>query len=59
MLRSGLNHVALCADIELLITTRESGGFKCPDDKRAKAVWSFLTPLRRIAAPGPSQRYHE
>ncbi|GBL80468.1 hypothetical protein AVEN_2299-1 [Araneus ventricosus] len=27
MLRSGLNHVALCADIELLITTRESEGF--------------------------------
>ncbi|GBM61692.1 hypothetical protein AVEN_57123-1 [Araneus ventricosus] len=27
MLRSGLNYVALCADIELLITTRESEGF--------------------------------
>ncbi|GBL96583.1 hypothetical protein AVEN_207766-1 [Araneus ventricosus] len=33
--------------------------FKCLDDKRAKAVWSFLTLLKRIAAPGPSQRYHE
>ncbi|GBM41054.1 hypothetical protein AVEN_180958-1 [Araneus ventricosus] len=33
--------------------------FKCPDEKRAKAVWTFLTPLKRIAAPGPSQRYHE
>ncbi|GBN99514.1 hypothetical protein AVEN_70373-1 [Araneus ventricosus] len=32
--------------------------FKCPDDKRAKAVLSFLTPLKRIAAPGPSERYH-
>ncbi|GBM45419.1 hypothetical protein AVEN_56262-1 [Araneus ventricosus] len=21
--------------------------FKCPDDKRAKAVWSFLTPLQQ------------
>ncbi|GBO45799.1 hypothetical protein AVEN_25821-1 [Araneus ventricosus] len=21
--------------------------FKCPDDKRAKAVWSFLTPIKR------------
>ncbi|GBN72407.1 hypothetical protein AVEN_209154-1 [Araneus ventricosus] len=27
MLRSGLDHVALCADIELLITTRESEDF--------------------------------
>ncbi|GBM31530.1 hypothetical protein AVEN_247230-1 [Araneus ventricosus] len=25
---------------------------KCPDNKRAKAVWSFLTPLKRIAALG-------
>ncbi|GBN95433.1 hypothetical protein AVEN_243541-1 [Araneus ventricosus] len=33
--------------------------FKCPDDKRTKAVWSFLTLLKRIAAPGPSRRYHE
>ncbi|GBL90831.1 hypothetical protein AVEN_215561-1 [Araneus ventricosus] len=33
--------------------------FKCPDDKRAKADWSFRTPLKLIAAPGPSQRYHK
>ncbi|GBM02761.1 hypothetical protein AVEN_40827-1 [Araneus ventricosus] len=33
--------------------------FKCPDDKQVKAVWSFLTPFKRIAAPEPSQRYNE
>ncbi|GBM06048.1 hypothetical protein AVEN_49431-1 [Araneus ventricosus] len=33
--------------------------FKSPDDKRAKAVWSFLSPLKCIVPPGPSLRYHE
>ncbi|GBN03554.1 hypothetical protein AVEN_139092-1, partial [Araneus ventricosus] len=33
--------------------------FKCQEVKRAKAVWSFLSPLKRIVAPRPSLRYHE
>ncbi|GBM85248.1 hypothetical protein AVEN_275111-1 [Araneus ventricosus] len=44
------------------LSTRENlRVLKCPDDKRAIAVcvWSFLTPFKRIAAPGPSKRYHE
>ncbi|GBN40792.1 hypothetical protein AVEN_36773-1 [Araneus ventricosus] len=42
------------------LSPRENPGFfKSPEAKRAKAVWSFLFPLKHIAAPGPSLRYHE
>ncbi|GBL88705.1 hypothetical protein AVEN_195680-2 [Araneus ventricosus] len=34
--------------------------YKGPDDKRAKAGWSFLSPLMYVKiAPGPVLRYHE